>query len=60
MFDLDIQMTGPLPRAMQADVANGIRNWLMTIAELAEIYPDMLDIPDVDACARAVGRARRG
>ena len=52
--DLDIQYTGPIPRAQKSEIADGIIQWLMEMAQLAELFPEMLDIPDVDEAARTL------
>lgn len=53
--ELDIIYTGPLVRAQRADIAQGVTRWVATLAELSEIRPDVLDIPDWDAIARELG-----
>ena len=56
--DLDIVFTGPIARALQAEQADGIISYLMLTAELAEIYPDMLDIPDLDKMSRKLAKLK--
>ena len=56
--DLDIIFTGPIARALQAEQADGIIHYLTLTAELAEIYPDMLDIPDVDVMSRKLAQLK--
>jgi hypothetical protein len=53
--ELDIIYTGPLVRAQRADIAQGVTRWVATLAELSEIRPDVLDIPDWDQIARELG-----
>ena len=53
--ELDIIYTGPLVRAQRADIAQGVSRWVASIAELGEIVPDVLDIPDWDAIAKELG-----
>ncbi len=55
---LDIQYTGPMPRAQQGNTANEIVRWLGEIAQLAQIYPQARDIPDVDEAIRMIGELR--
>lgn len=50
--DLDIEFVGPLARAQKGDVATGIEMWLGAIAGMAEVFPQALDIPDVDMAIR--------
>jgi hypothetical protein len=52
---LDIIYTGPLVRAQRADIAQGVMRWAATLVELAEVTPDVLDIPDWDEIARELG-----
>jgi len=53
--ELDIIYTGPLVRAQRADIAQGVTRWVASIAELGEVAPDVLDIPDWDAIAKELG-----
>lgn len=50
--ELDIEYTGPLPRAQKLEVSESIGRWMAEIAQLAEIYPSALDIVDVDEAVR--------
>jgi len=50
--ELDIEYTGPMPRAQRQDLVGAIANWSSHIASLAEIKPQVLDIPDWDLVAR--------
>ena len=50
--DLDIIYTGPMSRALQSEVSAGIIQYLMTTAEMSQFYPEMLDIPNIDAMSR--------
>jgi hypothetical protein len=52
---LDIIYTGPLVRAQRADIAQGVMRWAATLAELGEITPDVLDIPNWDEIAKELG-----
>lgn len=53
--ELDIIYTGPLVRAQRTDIAQGVTRWVASLAELGEIVPDVLDIPDWDAIAKELG-----
>jgi hypothetical protein len=55
---LDIEYTGPLPRAQKSQEADSITRWMGDIAELSEAFPAAKDIPDVDSVSRALGRLR--
>lgn len=50
--DLNIEYNGVLPRAQKADQANIITEFLMEVAQMAEIFPSALDLIDVDAAVR--------
>ena len=52
--EMDIEYTGPLPRAQKAETAESIERWQAGIASMAQMYPEMLDIPDVDAIPRTL------
>jgi len=52
---LDIIYTGPLVRAQRADIAQGVSRWVASLAELGEIRPDVLDIPNWDAIGKELG-----
>lgn len=52
--EMDIEYTGPLPRAMKSETAESIERWQAGIASMAQMYPEMLDIPDVDAIPRTL------
>jgi hypothetical protein len=45
---MDIEYTGPLPRAQRMETAQAIDRWTMGLAEKAEIFPEALDLIDMD------------
>lgn len=53
--ELDIIYTGPLVRAQRADIAQGVSRWVASLAELGEVVPDILDIPNWDAIGKELG-----
>ena len=53
--ELDIIYTGPLVRAQRADIAQGVSRWVASLAELGEIVPEVLDIPNWDAIGKELG-----
>jgi hypothetical protein len=55
---LDIEYSGPLPRAQQFDAATAIQNYLMSVAQMAEVFPEALDIVDVDGAMRTMATMR--
>ncbi|AIZ01355.1 hypothetical protein QH_0004 [Vibrio phage QH] len=52
---MDIVYTGPLSRAQKIDQAASIERWAGSTAQLAEINPEVLDIPDWDEMVRMLG-----
>jgi len=50
--EMDIEYTGPLPRAQKKDTAMAIQNWIGGVAQLAEIFPEALDRVDIDAAVK--------
>lgn len=53
--ELDIIYTGPLVRAQRADIAQGVTRWVASVAELGQIEPEVLDVPDWDAIVKELG-----
>lgn len=53
--ELDIIYTGPLVRAQRADIAQGVSRWVASLAELGEIVPEVMDIPNWDAIGKELG-----
>ena len=53
----DIEYLGSLSRAQHVDEAASIERWVMQAAQLAEIFPDALDVVDPDEMMRYTGRA---
>ena len=56
--DLDIEYNGPLPRAQQADTAAAIERWMQGIGQIAEIFPEALDIVDTDKAVKEIAQLR--
>lgn len=52
--ELDIEYTGPLPRAQKMETAQAIQQWMMGIAEKAELFPAAMDLVDVDEAERQI------
>lgn len=53
--EMDIEYTGPMPRAQRDDLIQAINRWTGALMQQAEINPAVLDIPDWDAIARETG-----
>lgn len=58
LADIDIEYTGPIPRSMKNEEAQGTSLWVGELAGLAQVIPDILDIVDTDSLARGLGFAR--
>jgi hypothetical protein len=53
---MDIDYLGPLSRAQRTDQVASTERWLMNLAQLAQVLPDMLDIPDPEQIARQIAQ----
>lgn len=53
--EFDVEYTGPLPRAQKADVAHSTAGWLGSVGSMAELNPEVMDVPDWDAAVRGIG-----
>ncbi len=56
--DLDIEYTGPIPRAQKNEQAQAVSMWVNEIAALGQIVPEFTDIIDTDMVARELGYDR--
>jgi hypothetical protein len=58
--DLEIEYTGPIPRAQKNERGQAISTWIGEMANLDALAPglNMLDIADADAIARGLGKDR--
>ncbi len=54
---LDVVYIGPIPRAQRNEEAQGMERWLGGLAGLAQVMPDIMDIPDTDRYARESAQA---
>lgn len=50
--EMDIEYTGPMPRAQRDDLVQAINRWIGSLMQQAEVNPSVMDIPDWDAIAR--------
>jgi hypothetical protein len=50
--NIDIEYTGPMPRAMKSDIANGTEMWLALVHQIAQMKPEVLDLIDYDMLVR--------
>lgn len=53
--NIDIEYIGPLSRAQKMDEVNTTNQWLGSMAQYIEIFPEVRDIPDIDAISRGTG-----
>jgi hypothetical protein len=53
---MDITYTGPLARAQKVDQAGNIERWAGMTAQLAEVNPEVTDVPDWDTMVREQGK----
>lgn len=53
---VDIQYNGPLTRAMKMDSNAATERWVQGIGGMAQVFPDALDIPNVDEIAKDSGQ----
>jgi len=53
--ELDIIYTGPLVRAQRADIASGVSRWVASLAELSQVAPEVLDLPNWDEIGKELG-----
>ena len=51
---LNIEYTGPLARSQKSGTADAIRRWMGEIAQIAQVYPEAREIPDVEEALRIV------
>lgn len=54
--DIDVDYVGPLAKAQKQSEAKAIKEWLGTVMEVAQIKPEVLDVPDFDAIVKEFGR----
>ena len=47
--EMDIEYTGPLPRAQRMETAQAIDRWVMGLAANADIFPEAIDLLDLDS-----------
>lgn len=54
-FGLDIEYVGALARSQQQDQINAIDRWLMQIMQVAQINPEVIDIPNWPELLKGTG-----
>lgn len=53
--ELEIEYTGPMARSQRQSDVSSIERWIIQIAQLAQVNPAVMDVPDWDALPREVG-----
>ena len=51
---LDIEYTGPLAQAQRMSQNQATMNWVVSLTQMAQADPNVLDLPDFDAIARGL------
>lgn len=51
-LDYDIEYVSPMAKTQEASNVAAIERFLMTAAQLAQVKPDLVDVPDFDECLR--------
>lgn len=51
---VDIEYNGPLTRAMKMDSTAATERWIQALGSMAQIFPEALDIPNVDQLAKGM------
>ena len=52
---MNIEYVGPMARAQKKIVVQSILEWLGSIGQVAEAFPEVMDIPDMDKITRDTG-----
>ena len=53
--NLNVEYVGPLARTQQAHQVTAFDRWIMQIQMVAQVNPEVIDVPDWDAALRDVG-----
>lgn len=53
--DMDIEYLGALARAQRTDQAQAVERWALSLANLAQVMPGVLDVPNDEQIARQLG-----
>jgi len=53
--DMDIEYLGALARSQRMDQAQAVERWAMSLGNLSQVMPGVLDVPDDEAIARELG-----
>lgn len=51
----EIEYVGPMARSQRFDTVASIERWMMAVAQLAAVYPEALDVPDIDEVVKELG-----
>ena len=53
---LDIQYEGSMIKAQKAEDASAVERWLSITGQIAPIYPEVVDVVEIDEAVRYLGR----
>lgn len=56
--NLKVEYTGPLARAQRSQTADAITRYLAEIAQVAQVYPEAAQLPDVEESLRIIAELR--
>lgn len=56
--DLDVEYSGPLALAQKSGTADSITRWIGEITQLAQVFPEAMDLVDIDGAIREVASLR--
>lgn len=54
--ETEIEYTSPMAKTLDSSNAQAIERWVMTLGGLAEIHPEIMDIPDFDEIAKTLAK----
>ena len=55
--EFEIEYIGPMARAQRFDSVASIERWMQNVAQMASIFPQALDVPNVDEVVKELGYA---
>jgi len=55
--EMDVEYLGPMARAQKSDKLGAMSSWMMQMAELGELFPELKMLPDAQAFGREMAKA---
>lgn len=52
--EMDIEYVGPMARSQKANTVSSVQQWLGGVSQVAEVLPEAMDLPNVDAVVRGL------